>query len=81
MPRVSPHRIYNPAAAATAGEPHWAVVGMSLDDARRHLEAHGLALVVFTRDGADVPDADLSVGGGVLVSVVGGEVVEVYGRT
>jgi hypothetical protein len=59
----------------------WSVVGMSLDDARRHLAAHGLTLVVFRRDGAEVPDADLPIRGGVLVTVRGSEVVEVNGRT
>jgi hypothetical protein len=54
---------------------------MAVDDARRYLATHGLTLVVFRRDGRDVPDADLKVRGGVLVTVRGSEVVEVNGRT
>ena len=71
MSRVPDFRAHDPIAASTAGEPHSAVVGMTVEDARRHLAAHGLTLVVFRQDGRDVPDADLSVRGGVLVTVRG----------
>ena len=66
---------------APTGEPHSAVIGMTVDDARRYLAAHSLTLVVFRRNGAEVPDADLRVRGGVLVTVRASEVVEVNGRT
>jgi hypothetical protein len=54
---------------------------MTLEDARRHLEAHGLKLVVTRRDRAEVPDADLKTAGAVLVTVTGDRVVSVDGRT
>jgi hypothetical protein len=81
MSRVPVSPANDPVAASAAGEPHGAVVGMTLDDARRYLAAHGLTVVVLTRDGAEVPDADLGVRVGVIVSVRGSEVVEVNGRT
>ena len=62
-------------------EPHRAVIGMALDDARRHLEAHGLRAVVTRRDGQSVSDADLTTRGGVLLVVQGEAVVGIEGRT
>jgi hypothetical protein len=53
---------------------------MNADDARRYLATHKLTLVVVTRDGVDVPDADWRTPGGVLVAVRGSEVVQVNGR-
>jgi hypothetical protein len=80
MSRVPPGRATDPAAASKAGEPHTAIVGMTVDDARRYLAAHGLTLVVATRDGAEVTDADWGTPGGVLVTVRGSQVVQVNGR-
>jgi hypothetical protein len=54
---------------------------MGLDAARGHLRFYGLTLVVTSRDGADVPDADLKTRRGVLVAVVGMTVVAVVGLT
>jgi hypothetical protein len=80
MSRVPPRRAIDPAAASAACEPHGAITGMSVDDARRYLATHGLTLVVATRDGMDVPDADWRTPRGVLVTVRGSEVVQVNGR-
>jgi hypothetical protein len=80
MSHIPPRRTIDPAASA-AGEPHGAIIGMNADDARRYLAAHKLTLVVVTRDGVDVPDADWRTLGGVLVTVRGSEVVQVNGRT
>jgi hypothetical protein len=76
MPRVP-----TDPTAFRSGEPQWAIIGMTLDDARHYLAIHGLTLVVTARDGADVPDADLKPRGLVLVAVRGTEVVAVNGRT
>jgi hypothetical protein len=62
-------------------EPHRAVVGMGLDEARRHLEAHGLRAVVSRRDGCPRSDADWATREGVLLVVKGETVVGVEGRT
>jgi hypothetical protein len=76
MSRVHPNRRLNPKSG-----PHFAIFGMTVDDARRHLDGHGLTLVVTRRDGADVSEADLTARGAVWVSVAGGKVASVDGRT
>ena len=76
MSRVSPNRRANPKSG-----PHFAIFGMTEGDARRHLDGHGLTLVVIRRDGADVSDAELRAPSAVWVSVAGGKVASVDGRT
>jgi hypothetical protein len=80
MSHLPPGRALDPAAASATAEPHVAIIGMTVDDARRYLATHKLTLVVVTRDGVEVPDADWRTRGGVLVTVRGAEVVQVNGR-
>ena len=76
MSRVPPNRRANPESG-----PHFAIFGMTEGDARRHLDGHGLTLVVTRREAADVSDAELTAPGAVWVSVARGKVASVDGRT
>jgi hypothetical protein len=60
---------------------HRAVIGMTLDEAREHLERHGLRAVVTRREDGIVRDADLTTPGAVLLHVHGERVVGIEGRT
>jgi hypothetical protein len=80
MSPIPPNRDTNP-VPAYAKAPHRAVVGMNVDDARWHLAAHGLTLLVVMRDGEDVSAADLKARDAVWVAVRGSKVDSVLARS
>jgi hypothetical protein len=80
MSPFPPDRDTNP-VPAYAKAPHRAVVGMHVDDARWHLAAHGLALLVVMRDGDEVSGANLKARDAVWVAVRGATVDSVLARS